>query len=65
MLEDIRKPILAELESYQQLFRSSLQSDNALLSAALEHLTRKLLKRSLKVRKCYMLIDNESLNLME
>ena len=42
MLEDIRKPILAELESYQQLFRSSLQSDNALLSAALEHLTRKL-----------------------
>lgn len=42
MLEDIRKPILSELESYQQLFRSSLQSDNALLSAALEHLTRKL-----------------------
>ena len=42
MLEDIRKPILAELESYQQLFRSALQSDNALLSAALEHLTRKL-----------------------
>ena len=42
MLEYIRKPILAELESYQQLFRSALQSDNALLSAALEHLTRKL-----------------------
>lgn len=42
MLEDIRKPILAELESYQQFFRSALQSDNALLSAALEHLTRKL-----------------------
>lgn len=42
MLEAIRKPIQSELESYQQLFRSSLQSDNALLSAALEHLTRKL-----------------------
>ncbi len=42
MLENIHKPILLELESYQQLFRSALQSDNALLSAALEHLTRKL-----------------------
>lgn len=42
MLELIRKPILSELESYQQLFRSALQSDNILLSAALEHLTRKL-----------------------
>ena len=42
MLETIRKPILTELESYQQYFRSALQSDNLLLSAALEHLTRKL-----------------------
>lgn len=42
MLELIRKPIISELESYQQLFRSALQSDNVLLSAALEHLTRKL-----------------------
>lgn len=42
MLETIQKPILAELESYQQYFRSALQSDNVLLSAALEHLTRKL-----------------------
>lgn len=42
MLELIRKPILSDLESYQQLFRSALQSDNALLSAAIEHLTRKL-----------------------
>ena len=42
MLEAIRKPIFSELESYQRLFRSALQSDNQLLSAALEHLTRKL-----------------------
>lgn len=42
MLDSIRKPIQMELERYQQLFRSSLQSDNVLLSAALEHLTRKL-----------------------
>lgn len=41
MLEIIRKPIVDELESYQQLYRSVLQSDNALLSAALDHLTRK------------------------
>jgi octaprenyl-diphosphate synthase len=42
MLESIRKPILPELESYATLFRSALQSDNQLLSAALTHLTRKL-----------------------
>ena len=42
MLETIHKPILTELENYQQYFRSALQSDNVLLSAALEHLTRKL-----------------------
>lgn len=42
MLESIRKPIHSELERYQALFRSSLQSDNVLLSAALDHLTRKL-----------------------
>lgn len=42
MLDSIRKPIQMELERYQQLFRSALQSDNALLSATLEHLTRKL-----------------------
>jgi len=42
MLEAIRKPIHSELERYQVLFRSSLQSDNVLLSAALDHLTRKL-----------------------
>lgn len=42
MLDSIRKPIQSELDSYQQLFRSSLQSDNVLLSAALEHLTRRL-----------------------
>ncbi len=42
MLEAIRKPIISELESFQQLFRSSLQSENQLLSAALYHLTRKL-----------------------
>ena len=42
MLDSIRKPIQMELESYQQLFRSALQSDNILLSAALEHLTRRL-----------------------
>lgn len=42
MLDSIRKPIQTELENYQQHFRSALQSDNSLLSAALEHLTRKL-----------------------
>lgn len=42
MLESIRKPIYTELESYKIHFRSALQSDNQLLSAALEHLTRKL-----------------------
>ena len=42
MLESIRKPILPELERFEQHFRSSLQSDNQLLAAALDHLTRRL-----------------------
>lgn len=42
MLETIRKPILQELERYEQLFRSTLQADIPLLSAALAHLSRKL-----------------------
>lgn len=42
MLDSIRKPIQTELENYQQHFRSVLQSDNSLLAAALEHLTRRL-----------------------
>jgi len=42
MLEEIQQPITAELERYKVLFRSSLQSDNELLAAALTHLTRKL-----------------------
>ncbi|MCR4994158.1 MAG: polyprenyl synthetase family protein [Bacteroidales bacterium] len=42
MLKSIQAPIQTELERFQQYFRSVLQSDNALLSAALEHLTRKM-----------------------
>ena len=42
MLEEIQQPIAAELERYKALFRAALHSDNELLSAALNHLTRKL-----------------------
>ena len=42
MLEAIRKPISQELEQYTQLFRQALTCDNALLTAALTHLTRHL-----------------------
>ena len=42
MLSLVQQTIHAELERYEELFRSSLQSSNVLLSAALEHLTRKL-----------------------
>ena len=42
MLEEIQLPIASDLERYQLLFRSALQSDNELLTAALNHLTRKL-----------------------
>ena len=42
MLEEIHQLIAAELERYKALFRSALHSDNELLAAALNHLTRKL-----------------------
>lgn len=42
MLDKIQQPIAEELKSYTILFRSALQSDNALLTAALTHLTRRL-----------------------
>lgn len=42
MLAEIQRPIAAELERYKALFQEALQSDNELLSAALNHLTRKL-----------------------
>jgi len=41
MLDTIRKPIAAELEQFEVLFKQTLQSDNELLTAALAHLTRK------------------------
>ena len=41
MLQAIQQPIHAELERYASLFRSYLQSANPLLSAALDHVTRK------------------------
>ena len=42
MLHKIQQPIAADLERYVNVFRSALQSDNPLLTAALNHLTRKL-----------------------
>ena len=42
MLAEIQRPIAAELERYKVLFQEALQSDNELLTAALNHLTRKL-----------------------
>ena len=42
MLEEIHQLIAAELERYKNMFRSALHSDNELLAAALNHLTRKL-----------------------
>ncbi len=42
MLEEIQQPITADLERYKALFRSALQTENELLAAALNHLTRKL-----------------------
>lgn len=42
MLEEIQKPIVAELERYKKTFQAALHTDNELLAAALNHLTRKL-----------------------
>lgn len=42
MLDKIQQPIASELQRYTELFRASLQSGNPLLSAALNHLTRRL-----------------------
>ena len=42
MLNQIQHPITAELQRYQLLFRQALSSDNELLVAAINHITRKL-----------------------
>ncbi len=40
-LEDIRRPIEAELKAYRTLFEHTLQQDNPLLQMALDHLLKK------------------------
>lgn len=42
LLDTLRRPVQGDLDRYAVVFRSALQSDNPLLSAALAHLTRKL-----------------------
>lgn len=42
MLAQIQQPIAEELGRYTELFKASLQSNNPLLTSALNHLTRKL-----------------------
>lgn len=42
LLDTLRRPVQGDLDRYAVVFRSALQSDNHLLSAALTHLTRKL-----------------------
>ena len=42
MLEKIQQPIADDLSRYKGVFRSALQANNPLLSAALNHLTRRL-----------------------
>ena len=42
LLDTLRRPVEGDLDRYAVVFRSALQSDNPLLSAALAHLTSKL-----------------------
>ena len=41
LLKEIRKPVEADLERFNEMFRESLKSDNPLLGMALDHLTRR------------------------
>ena len=42
MLDRIQQPIAVELVRYKEAFRATLQANNPLLAAALNHLTRRL-----------------------